>query len=248
MRALQLLGEPVRVGGCDDAFPDQPAGLLVVAVTGGEGRREADVDLRLRLADDPGHPAQRLLLVPEVLRQRRALVVEEVDPVEVEDVDGAGSVVRDAVLVLAAQTEVGAELVADRVAAAFTARHLDHATLHAVPLMPDPAGPDDAGVIVGMGPLPHHVDLRLPISHIRLGHTRRCDRHRQHSNQSKDDEPHESLHVHTPKAVEALADPVLRPHTQARNRYRVASGKAAATERAVTGALDDARLAAAACR
>ena len=53
---------------------------------------------------------QRFLLVPEVLRQRRALVVEEVDPVEVEDVDGAGAVVRDAVLVLTPQAEIGPEL------------------------------------------------------------------------------------------------------------------------------------------
>ena len=39
--------------------------------------------------------------------------------------------------------------------------------------MPDPTRPDDAGVVVRMGPLPHHVDLRLTISHIRPRRLRR---------------------------------------------------------------------------
>ena len=108
VRARQLLGEHRRVGRGLDALPDEAAGLLVVAVAGALERRvEADVDVGLRHADDPRDAAQRLVLVPEELRQRRAQVVEEVDAVEVEDVDGARPVVRDAVLVLAPQAQVG---------------------------------------------------------------------------------------------------------------------------------------------
>jgi hypothetical protein len=131
----------------------------VVAVAGGERRREADVDLRLGHADDPRDPPQRLGLAPEVLGERRARVVEEVDAVEVEDLDGAGPEVRDAVLVLAPQAERRADLGADGVAAAFAAGHHDDPAADAVAVVPDAAGADDARVVVGMGPLAHHVDL-----------------------------------------------------------------------------------------
>src|SRR3954447_16382697 len=109
----------------------------MVAVAGAERRREADVDVGLRRADDPHDPPQRVVVVPEVLRQRRALVVEEVDLVEVEEVDGAGAVVRDAILVLAPQAKRRADLGADGVAAALTARDLDDPAADAVALVPD---------------------------------------------------------------------------------------------------------------
>ena len=158
VRPGQLLREHVGVGGGLDALPDVAAGLLVVAVAGVQRRREADVDVGLGHADDPRDPPQRLG-APEVLGQRRARVVEEVDAVDVEDVDRARAVVRDAVLVLAPQAELGADLGAGGVAAALAAGDHDDPAAHVVALVPDAARADDAGVVVRMGPLAHHVDL-----------------------------------------------------------------------------------------
>ena len=56
VRARQLLGEHRRVGRRLDALPDVAPGLLVVAVADVERRREADVDVGLRHADDPRDP------------------------------------------------------------------------------------------------------------------------------------------------------------------------------------------------
>ena len=92
-------------------------------------------------------------------RQRRARVVEEVDAVDVEDVDRARAVVRDAVLVLAPQAERRADLGAGGVAAALAAGDHDDPAAHVIALMPDAARADDARVVVRMGPLAHHVDL-----------------------------------------------------------------------------------------
>ena len=161
VRAGQLLREHGRVGRGLDALPDVAPGHLVVAVAGAERRREADVDVGLRRADDPRDPAQRLG-APEVLGQRRALVVEEVDRVDVEDVDRAGAVVRDAVLVLAPQAERRADLRAGGVAAALTAGDHDDPAADVVALVPHAARADDARVVIRMGPLAHHVDLRPP--------------------------------------------------------------------------------------
>ena len=162
----QLLREHVRVGGGLDALPDVAAGLLVVAVAGVQRRREADVDVGLGHADDPRDPPQRLG-APEVLGQRRARVVEEVDAVDVEDVDRARAVVRDAVLVLAPQAELGADLGAGGVAAALAAGDHDDPAAHVVALVPDAARADDAGVVVRMGPLAHHVDLHRFVRGVR---------------------------------------------------------------------------------
>ena len=99
-----------RVGRGVACPPRSAAGLLVVAVAGAQRRREADVDVGLGHADDPRDAAQRLVVAPEELRLGRALVEEEVDAVEVEDVDRARAVVRDAVLVLAPEAERRADL------------------------------------------------------------------------------------------------------------------------------------------
>ena len=66
---------------------------------------------------------------------------------------------RDAVLVLAPQAERRADLGAGGVAAALAARDHDDPALDVVALVPDAARPDDARVVVRMGPLAHHVDL-----------------------------------------------------------------------------------------
>ena len=166
VRARELLREHVRVGRGLDALPDVAAGHLVVAVAGVERRREADVDVRLGHADDPRDPPQRLR-APEELAQRRARVVEEVDAVDVEDVDRAGAVVRDAVLVLAPQAERRADLRAGGVAAALAAGDHDDPALDVVALMPDAARADDARVVVRMGPLAHHVDLHGLVGRVR---------------------------------------------------------------------------------
>ncbi len=210
MPPAQLLREHARVGRRLDALPDVAAGLLVVAVAGEQRRREADVDLGLGHADDPRDAPQRLALAPEVLGQRRALVVEEVDAVEVEDVDGAGAVVRDAVLVLAPQPERRADLGADGVAAALAAGDHDDPAADAVALVPDPARPDDAGVVVGMGPLAHHVDLhrlRRLVRRLRGHGERQPDRH-QHGQSNP-----EALHPSLPHSFEHLRTVA---HTRAR--------------------------------
>ena len=217
-RPAQLLGEHARVGRGLDALPDVAAGLLVVAVAGVQRRREADVDLGLGHADDPRDAPQRLALAPEVLGQRRALVVEEVDAVEVEDVDGARAVVGDAVLVLAAQPERRADLRADRVAAALATGDHDDPAADAVALVPDPARADDAGVVVGMGPLAHHVDLHRVRGLVRPlgGHgDRQPDRH-QHGQSNP-----EALHPSLPHSFEHLR---TAAHTRPRSARVNAGG------------------------
>ena len=98
-------------------------------------------------------------MVPEGLGQRRALVVEEVDAVEVEDVDRARAVVRGPVFVLAPEPESGSDLGADCVAAALAAGDHDDPAADAVPLVPDAARADDARVVVRVGPLAQDVEL-----------------------------------------------------------------------------------------
>ena len=191
VRALELLREHVRIGRRLDALPDVAAGLLVVAVAGVQRRGEPDVDLGLRHADDPRHPPQRLVLAPEELRQRRVRVVEEVDAVEVEDVDRAGAVVGDAVLVLAAEAERRADLGADGVAAALAARDHDDPALGVVALVPDTARADDARVVVRMRPLAEHVQLDGPRGRVPVG--RRCGRRHGHRGRGHDEEPQEPL-------------------------------------------------------
>ena len=166
VRARQLLREHRRVGGGLDALPDVAAGLLVVAVAGVQRRGEPDVDVGLRHADDPGDSAQRLV-APEELGQRRARVVEEVDRVDVEDVDRARAVMGDAVLVLAPQAELRADLGAGGVAAALAARDHDDPAADVVAVMPDAARADDAGVVVRMGPFAHHIDLHRLVGGVR---------------------------------------------------------------------------------
>ncbi len=214
VRPLQLLGEPVRVGRREDALPDVAAGLLVVAVARVERRREADVDLRLGHADDPRDAPQRLVLAPEELGQRGALVVEEVDAVEVEDVDGAGAEVRDAVLVLAPEAERRADLGADGVAAALAAGDHDDPALDAVALVPDAARPDDARVVVRVRPLAEHVELdgaggRVPVG----GQGGR--RRREHRGPDRDQHRKQPLH----------SAPFVRSNRVERLRTTHASGR-----------------------
>src|SRR4029078_4351573 len=100
-------------------------------------------------------------------RERRALVEEEVDAVEVEDVDGARAVVGDTVLVLAPEPERRPNLLADGVAAALAARDHDDPAADVEALVPDAARADDARVVVRMGPLSQHVDLSGPVRILR---------------------------------------------------------------------------------
>ena len=177
VRPGQLVGEHRRVRGGEHALPDEPAGLLVVAVARAECGREADVHVRLRHADDARDAAKRVVVTPEELRLGRALVEEEVDLVDVEDVDGAGAVVRRAVLVLAPEAERGADLGADGVAAALAARDHDDPAADAELLVPDAARADDARVVVRMGPLAHHVDLDRVVDGVRRWRHRASRRH-----------------------------------------------------------------------
>src|SRR5690606_27020847 len=159
VRSGELLGEGGGVGGHLRGLPDHPAGVLVVAVTDREGGREAGEDLGLGLADDVDDLALDALGAPHVLGEGGAGVVEEVDGVDVVDVDGAGAVVGGAVLVLAPQAERGAGLVADRVRPALAAGEHDDPALDVVLVVPDAAGRGEAGVVVGVGPDAHDVDL-----------------------------------------------------------------------------------------
>ena len=165
-------------------------------MAGVQRRREADVDVRLGHADDPRDPPQRLV-APEELGQRRARVVEEVDRVDVEDVDRAAAVVRDAVLVLAPQAERRADLAAGGVAATLTARDHDDPALGVVPLVPHAARADDARVVIRMGPLAHHVDL-----HGLAGRVRRRGSRRDHPQRDRRGQQHRRTsrppHTRTP--------------------------------------------------
>ena len=74
---------------------------------------------------------------------------------------------RDAVLVLTPQAERRADLGGHGVAAALAAGDHDDPALDAVALVPHAARPDDAGVVVGMGPFAHDVDLHGLVGRVR---------------------------------------------------------------------------------
>ena len=145
--------------------------------------------------------AERVVVAPEELRLGRALVEEEVDLVDVEDVDRARAVVRRAVLVLAPEAERRADLGADGVAAALAARDHDDPALDAELLVPDAARADDARVVVRMGPLAHHVDLHRVVDRVRR-RRHRASRGRRDRRGKSDRRKHgaETSHVTPPLA------------------------------------------------
>ena len=122
-----------------------------------------DDHFRPRRPDHADDAIERVFVVPHLFGQRGADRIVKIDLVEVVDVLNPGDAHGAPFFVLPEQTEGGAFLGPDGVAATLATGDRDHANLNVGVLMPLAIGGQAERFVVGMGANEEHIELGFAI-------------------------------------------------------------------------------------